>query len=119
MVKVSVAPGVKDTNTMKAGLGTCAGINLIRRSQIPHGVKIRRAPGVTKFKAAQGQKVDMIGEVTLYLTVVGSPDVVAVDFIVVDALVVTALLGTTWIDKYVWSIDHPKRTVLLQLDEQK
>jgi hypothetical protein len=101
MGTVSAAPGVNDTNTMKAGLDTCAGINLIRRSQIPHGVKLRRAPGVTEVKAGQGQNVDMIGEVTLSLTVVGSPDVVAVDFIVVDALVVPALLGTPWINKYV------------------
>lgn len=104
---------------MKVGLDTCSGVNLIRRSQIPYGAKIRRAPGVTNFKAAQGQKVEMIGEVTLSLTVVGSSDPVAVDFVVVDALVVPALLGTPWIDKYVWRIDPPKRTVLLQFDEQK
>ena len=119
MVTVSAKPGLKDTNTMKVGLDTCAGINLIRRSQIPHGTKIRCAPGVTKVRAAQGQNVDMIGEVTLSLTVCGSQDVVAVDFVVVDALVVPALLGTPWIDKYVWSIDPPRRTVLLQFDEQK
>jgi hypothetical protein len=119
MVTVSAAPGVKEINTMKAELDTCADINLMRRSQIPHGVKIRRAQGVTKVKAAQGQKIDMIGEFTLSLTVFGSPDVVAVDFMVVDALVVPALLGSPWIDKYVWSIDPQKRTVLLQFMNRK
>ena len=113
MVTVSAKPGLKDTNTMKVGLDTCSGINLIRRSQIPHGTKIRCAPGVTKVRAAQGQNVDMIGEVTLSLTVCGSQDVVAVDFVVVDALVVPALLGTPWIDKYVWSIDPPEENCVV------
>ena len=74
---------------------------------------------MTKVRAAQGQNVDMIGEITFSLIVCGSQDVVAVDFVVVDALVIPALLGTPWIDKYVWSIDPPRRTVLLQFDEQK
>jgi hypothetical protein len=104
MVKRSSTPGVKEKNTMKVGLDTCAGINLIRCSQIPYGSKIGPATGGTKVKAAQGQKVDMIGEVTLALTAARSQLSVLVDFVVVDTLVIPALLGTRWIDKHVWSI---------------
>jgi hypothetical protein len=119
MVVVSAAPYAKHTNAMKAGLDTCAGVNLIRRNQVPYGSKIRLFQHGTSVKAAQGQKVSTVGEFTLPMKVSESPDAIAVDFVVVDALVVPALLGTPWIGRYVWSIDPPKRTVLLQFTDQK
>jgi hypothetical protein len=119
MVVVSAAPGAKHTNAMKAGLDTCAGVNLIRRNQVPYGSNIRNSQHGTSVKAAQGQKVSTVGEVTLSMKIADSPDPIAVDFVVVDALVVPALLGTPWIDRYVWSIDPPKRTVLLQFTDHK
>jgi hypothetical protein len=53
-VVVSAAPGDKNINYMKVGLDTCAGVNLIRKNHVPYGANIRRAPTVTKVKAAQG-----------------------------------------------------------------
>jgi hypothetical protein len=55
----------------------------------------------------------------LSMKVAECPDPVDVDFLVVESLVVPALLGTPWIDSYVWSIDPPKRTVLLRFAENK
>jgi hypothetical protein len=107
MVVVSAAPGNKNINCMKVGLDTWAGVNLIRQNQVPYGANIRRAPTVTKVKAVQGQKVVMVGEVTLSIKVAECPDPVDADFLVVESFVVPALLGTHWIDSYVWSIDPP------------
>ena len=61
----------------------------------------------------------MIGEVTLTMKLAGSSDKMEVDFVVVEALVVPALLGTPWIDRYIWSIDPPQKSVLIQIDEAK
>jgi hypothetical protein len=61
----------------------------------------------------------MIGEVTLSMKVAGCPDHIDVEFVVVESLILPALLGTPRIDTYVWSIDPPKRTVLLQFAEHK
>ena len=61
----------------------------------------------------------MIGEVTLTMKIAGSSDTMEVDFVVVEALVVPALLGTPWIDRYIWSIDPPQKSVLIQIDEAK
>jgi hypothetical protein len=90
---------------MKVGLETCAGINLIRRSQIPHVKKDSSRSGSDESQGCARPKVYLIGEVTLSLTGCGFQDVVAVDFVVVDPLVVPAFLCTPWIDKYVRSID--------------
>jgi hypothetical protein len=116
---VSAAPGAKHTNPMKAGLDTCAGVNLIRRKQVPYGSNIRNSQYGTSVKAAQGHKLSTVGEVTLSMKIAESPNPIAVKFVVVDALVVPALLGSPWIDRYVWSIDPPKRTVLLQFTDHK
>ena len=56
---------------------------------------------------------------TLRIKFYASPDMIEVDFFVVESLVVTALFGTPWINKYVWSIDPPKRSSLIHLDETK
>jgi hypothetical protein len=32
---------------------------------------------------------------------------------------VPALLGTPWINRYIWSIDPPQKSVLIQIDEAK
>jgi hypothetical protein len=105
MVMVSAAPGAKHTNAMKAVLDTCAGVNMIRRNQVPYGSKIRNYGHGTSVKAAQGQKVSTVGEVTLSMKVSESPDPFAADFVVVDALVFPALLGTQWIDRYCSAMD--------------
>jgi hypothetical protein len=41
LVVASAAPDAKQTNAIKAGLDTCAVVNLIRRHQVPYGSKIR------------------------------------------------------------------------------
>jgi hypothetical protein len=61
----------------------------------------------------------MLGEVTLTMKLAGSSDMIDVDFVVVEALVAPELLGKSWIDRYIWSIDPPKKSVLIQFDEAK
>jgi Reverse transcriptase (RNA-dependent DNA polymerase) len=61
----------------------------------------------------------MLGEVTLNMKVTGSSDTMEVDFVVVEELVVPALLGTPWINRYIWSIDPPQKSVLIHIDEAK
>jgi hypothetical protein len=77
---------------------------------------IRPLTGSTRVQAAQGQRVNALGEVTLTLRLA---DTVDVDFLVVEALVVSAILGTPWINRYIWSIDPPKKSVFIQIDETK
>jgi hypothetical protein len=61
----------------------------------------------------------MLGAVTLTMKLSGSSYTIDVDFVVVEALVVPALLGTPLINRYIWSIDPPKKSVLIQFDEAK
>ena len=118
-VTFSASPQARHTNTARVGLDTCAGCNLIRRNQIPHGAVIRTQPGVNRVQSAQGQNIAMLGEVTLTMKLAGSSEMIEVDFVVVEALVVPALLGTPWINRYIWSIDPPKKSVLIQFDDAK
>jgi hypothetical protein len=118
-VKLAASQGAKHTNTTRVGLDTCAGCNLIRRNQLPYGTMIRPLTGSTRVQAAQGQRVNALGEVTLTLRLSESTDTVDVDFLVVEALFVSAILGTPWINRYVWSIDPPKKSVFIQIDETK
>ena len=109
----------RHTNTARVGLDTCAGCNLIRYNQLPVGSVVRPLTGQNKVRAAQGQPLVIRGEVTLTLRLAESPDTMEVDFLVVDVLVLPALLGTPWINRFVWSIDPPKRSVLIMIDESK
>jgi hypothetical protein len=118
-VTFSASPEARHTNTAKVGLDTCAGCNLIRRNQLPHGAEIRTKSDVNRIQSAQGQNITMVGEVTLTMKVAGSSDLMEVDFVVVEELVVPALLGTPWINRYIWSIDPPQRSVLIQIDKAK
>ena len=70
----SASPKARHTNTAKVGLDTCAGCNLIRRNQLPHGVVIRNQTGANRVQSAQGQNITMIGEVTLTMKLAGSSE---------------------------------------------
>jgi hypothetical protein len=118
-VTFSASPEARHINTAKVGLDTCAGCNLIRRNQLPHGAVIRNKTGANRVQSAQGQNITMLGEVTLTIKLAGSSDRMEVDFVIVEALVVPALLGTPWINRYIWSIDPPQKSVLIQIDEAK
>jgi hypothetical protein len=98
-VTFSASPKSRHTNTAKVGLDTCAGCNLIRGNQLPHGAVIRNQTGTNRVQSAQGQNITMLGEVTLTMKLAGSSDTMEVDFVVVEALVVPALLGTPWINR--------------------
>ena len=115
----AASPDARHTNTARVGLDTCAGCNLIRRNQLPYGVAIRSLSRPNRVSSAQGQNVKVLGEVTLTLRLEESTDTMDVEFLVVEALVVPALLGTPWINRYVWSIDPPKRSVLIHIDDSK
>jgi hypothetical protein len=116
---LAASPGSRHTNTARVGLDTCAGCNLIRRNQLPLGSVVRPVASPSKVRAAQGQPEVVRGEVTLMLRLAESSDLMEVEFLVVEALVLPALLGTPWINRYVWSIDPPKRSVLIMIDESK
>ena len=115
----AATPDARHTNTARVGLDICAGCNLIRRNQLPYGVAIRSLSRPNRVSSAQGQNVKVLGEVTLTLRLEESTDTMDVEFLVVEALVVPALLGTPWINRYVWSIDPPKRSVLIHIDDSK
>jgi hypothetical protein len=118
-VTFSASPEARHTNTDRVSLDTCSGCNIIRRNQLPHGTVVRTQPGVDRVQSAQGQNIAMLGEITLTMKLAGSSYTIYVDFVVVEALVVPALLGTPWISRYIWSIDPPKKSVLIQFDEAK
>jgi hypothetical protein len=118
-VTFSASPEARHTNTARVGLNTCAGCNIIRRNQLPHCTVVRTQPGVNRVQPAQGQNISMLGEVTLTMKLAGSSYTIDVDFVVFEALVVPAFIGTPWINRYIWSIDPPKKSVLIHFDEAK
>ena len=61
LVTFSACSQVRQSNTAKVGLDTCAGCNLIRRNQLPEGAVIRRTESASRVRSAQGQHLDMIG----------------------------------------------------------
>jgi hypothetical protein len=119
MVTLAASSDGRHSNTMRVGLDTCAGCNLIRRNQLPYGAVIRAVEGPNRVQAAQGKQVTIIGEVTLTMRLSGSTETIYAEFLVVEALVVPAILGTPWINRYVWMIDPPKRLVWIQVDGDK
>jgi hypothetical protein len=62
---------------------------------------VRPPTGSTRVQAAQVQRVNALGEVTLTLRLAESTDAVDVKLIFVEALVVSAILCTPWINRYV------------------
>jgi hypothetical protein len=106
-------------NYVEAALDTCAGCNLIRANQLPEGCKVESLESTPSITAAQGQKLDVIGQARLKFQLSGSFEWSTVDFLVVEKLVVPVLVGTPWIDENVVSIDPMRRVVRISLGHTK
>jgi hypothetical protein len=76
------------------------GCNFERKTQLPTSAVIRDFRDELRIASAEGRSVEILGVVTLTLTLPGTNFAKSVDFLVVEKLVVTVLLGTPWI------IDH-------------
>jgi transposase InsO family protein len=101
---------------MDVALDTCAGCNLVRKNQVPHGAVIKALENPPSITAAEGNPMVALGSVELFANVAESSSMFKVEFYVVESLVVPALLGTPWIDRNVICIDPLRRLVSLQLE---
>jgi hypothetical protein len=66
-------------NTEFAGLDTCGGCNLIRPNQMPLNAIMREVRTTSSIYAAQGQRLEVLGVTTLFISVGNSRDMAAVD----------------------------------------
>jgi hypothetical protein len=98
-------------------LDTCAGCNILRFNQLPHGAVIRPLNSPPIVSAVQGQPVEVTGGATLRIHLPSIKRWIETDFLIVHQLVVPAVLGTPWIDRYVVSIFPKKKYLLLQIQE--
>jgi hypothetical protein len=104
---------------LSAALDTCSESNLIRTNQLPYGSEVITLSNPPVVTAAQGNPVKVSGVATLRLQLPGHAAWIMTDFLVVDSLIVPAVLGTPWIDRYVLTIFPKKKTVLVQIHEEK
>jgi hypothetical protein len=82
---------------------------------MPLNAIMREVRTTSSISAAQGQRLDVLGVTTLFISVGNSRDIAAVYFFVVEKLVVPVLLGTPWIDRFVRCMTPKSRTAEIQL----
>ena len=97
---------------MEAVLDTGAGVNLIRKEEVPKGIAMKKLSSAPLFRDANNNMVKVTGLVFLNVSF-NSGQSLSTRFLVVETLSVPLLLGVEFIQEHVKSIQIKQRTVTM------